>query len=280
MEIDGQYVAKWLVSANESERNLVLGSTFSDDYEWRIEQCDAALLVLREYPFTPQDRLVPRHVSTLNDGTFFFEEIVGLKIQHLINQSLLPHETELVQARDYLRARDFMLSEMGGNANVLKMCAAIRSWDEERSIPEGQAIADVYEIFKLSNSLGRIGARYLSDWLDQKERRTDSFEYDAWGRIRLAKLLRNTGQLNRAITATDVVELPYNHFPFSGLVMAILCTVRAATFLDLADNAHSMDKKKDFTRRARLSANKANANSQGDNLYIREVYQRINHIEI
>lgn len=275
IELDGSYVISWLERAGEIDRQLMIGASYADDEsEWRIEQCDPKRLFVRAHPFRDSHPLLPRHLDFFSSGTFFFDCSTGEQIQRLAQESLTPAESKIIRAKEFLSSKNFHLRDFGGDSPMLQMYEVIQAWDDKQYIPEGQAMLEIYEIFKKTTELQRQGVRYLSAWMETKECNGVYEPYLRWG---LATLLRHTGQADKALTITEVVELPNSRFPFSGEIVAKLCTVRAGVLCDLAEKA--TERRAHYVRSARLTANKANANSKGDSTYVREVYRRIKQLD-
>lgn len=84
-------------------------------------------------------------------------------------------------------------------------------------------------------------------------------------------------QAGSSLLASDVVDLPSTQFSVRGPLLAELCTVRAATMMDLAERKASS--RGEYLAKARSALNKANALAEGDSDYVRNAYMRLKKLE-
>ncbi len=278
MEIDGRQIISWLTKSSEPERQPLIGATYSDsDTEWRIEALQPDKLLVREYPFDASCRVISRPLPSFSDGAFFFDDAVGDQIMQLVQDAMTTQERRIESAKSHLSALGFPLIDLGGDLAILNVSDALALWENEREIPAGEVRSRLYEIFKRSASLQRLGARYFEGWVKQKEGHTTPRSFDAHLRLCWATLCRHSGKPESALLATDVVDVPSDQFPIRGPVLAELCTVRAATLMDLAEQ--KAGSRGDCLAKARLALNKANAASEGDSDYVRNAYMRLKKLE-
>ena len=279
MEIDGRQVIAWLAKASEQEQRTLIGATYSDsDSEWRIEEVVAGKLLVKEYPFDASCRVIPRPLPLFSDGSFFFDGDTGEDIQRLVQEAMSPYERRIEAAKTHLSGLGFPLHDLGGDIAVVDVSDALLLWERERRVPGGEVRSRLYEIFKRTASLQRLGARFFEGWVKHVEGRTSPPAYDGHLRLCWATLCRHSGRPEAALQATDVADLSFNQFPVRGLVYSELCNVRAATLMDLAEqNAGS---RHDLLAKARLALNKANATSENDSDYVRNTYMRLKKLEL
>jgi hypothetical protein len=278
MEIDGKQIIAWFAKAPEPEHRRLVGATYSDaDSEWRVEDVQPGKLVVREYPFEAASRLIPRPLPLFSDGSFFFDGDAGKQIMGSIQEAMTPQERRIEAAKSHLSGLGFPLFDLGGDPAILNVSDALRPWEKERKIPAGEDRFRVYEIFKRAPSLQRIGARLFEAWVKESEGRSSPPAYDAGLRICWASLCRYANKFETALLATDVVNLPSNRFPVRGQVFAELCTVRAATLMDLAE--HKSAGRADCLAKARQALNKANATSERDSDFVRNAYMRLKKLD-
>ncbi|MDQ5915694.1 MAG: hypothetical protein QG584_1586 [Pseudomonadota bacterium] len=278
MEIDGRQIVAWLAKASEPERQALIGATYSDsDSEWRIEALQPGKLLVKEYPFDTSCRMILRPLPLFSDGAFFFEEGVGEQVMESVQTSMTTQELRIETAKSYLSSLGFPLVDLGGDTAMLSVFDALSLWEKEKAIPAGEVRSRLYEIFKRTVSLQRLGSRFFERWVKHKEGQTTPMNYDAQLRLCWATLCRHSGRPESSLLATDVVDLPSNQFPVRGPLLAELCTVRAATMMDMAEQKASS--REDYLAKARSTLNKANALAEGNSDYVRNAYMRLKKLE-
>ena len=221
--------------------------------------------------------MIPRPLPLFFDGAFFFDDTAGDQIMRLVQDAMTPQERRIETAKSHLSTLGFPLIDLGGDPAILSVSDALSLWEKEREIPAGEVRSRLYEIFKRTVSLQRLGARYFEGWVKQKEGQTTPRSFDAHLRLCWATLCRHSGKPELALLATDVVDLPSGQFPVCGPVFSELCTVRAATLMDLAEQ--KAGSRGGHLAKARLALNKANAVAEGDSEYVRNAYMRLKKLE-
>ena len=101
---------------------------------------------------------------------------------------------------------------------------------------------------------------------------------DPLGRMHLTYLFRHTGRLRECIKCSNVVEYERKRFPADDKILAIICTIRAACFLDIFD----FHQDEDLLVMARKTINKAYAvskNVKESSEQISLVYQRLEKLK-
>lgn len=278
MEIDGRQIIAWLAKASELERQSLIGSSYSDSHsEWRVEAVQPEKLQVREYPFDASCRMTLRALPLFSDGAFFFDAAAGEQVMRLVQATMSMQELRIETAKSYLSALGFPLVDLGGDPAILSVFDALSRWEKKREIPASEVRSRLYEIFKRTASLQRIGGRLFEDWAKQQEEQTTRRSFDAHLRLCWATLSRHAGKPESALLASDVVDLPSAEFPIRGPVLAELCTVRAATMMDLAEQKSSS--RSAYLAKARSALNKANALAEGNSDYVRSAYMRLKKLD-
>lgn len=278
MEIDGRQIIAWLAKAYEPERQFLIGSSYSDsDSEWRIEGVQPDKLLVREYPYAASCRVILRPLPLFSNGVFFFDATAGEQVMSLVQATMTTQERRIETAKSYLSTLGFPLVDLGGDPAILSAFDALSLWEKEREIPVGEVRSRLYEIFKRTASLQRLGGRFFENWAKQKEGQTTPANYDAHLRLCWATLYRHANKLESSLLASDVVDLPSAQFPVRGPVLAELCTVRAATMMDLAEQNTSS--RGEYLAKARSTLNKANTLTEGNSDYVRNTYMRLKKLE-
>ena len=95
---------------------------------------------------------------------------------------------------------------------------------------------------------------FLKKWIDRSEAKLGM--YDLSRRILLAIAFRHTGQTQKAVEVSEVVN-EHGKYPNDQGCIAILCTTRAASLMDIAESGSPSPC--EILARARKSLNRANA---------------------
>lgn len=130
--------------------------------------------------------------------------------------------------------------------------------------------SEIFEIIKRDGHYISWWVPFYEKWLIQIEANKQP---NPIGRLHLAYLTRHSGQFEKAIKLTNVVEFQSRYFECSNFILSALCTTRAATFLDIFQAHYDPQ----LLKVARLTANKAYANKQDS--MISAVYRRLSKYE-
>jgi hypothetical protein len=275
IQLDGDIVARWASLAITEYLGLLTGAEYSDaDDIWIVQGVQNASLTISN---EGDSKSVLRAFSFFKSGTFFLSDESGMRIEELINQSLSPSDKMIVSAKEYLGGCGFSISELGGDSHVLLMADAIRNFEVHSEIPDGDNWSRIHDILSNgSTSLMRCGAKFVTKWIDQSEKLAEG-QFDVYRRVLLSVLYRHSGQLDKALKVSEIVELPRGKLNGGVSTIAVLCTTRAGTMMDLAENQPA--NKAELLKHTRLTLNKAYAMSGGEAEEIRGAYMRLKSLE-
>jgi hypothetical protein len=278
VEIEGSRVVAWGAKAPLSDLEVLSNAEYSDsEAEYVLHQIDnSGLTILARN----SDQALRRNWQFFSDGTFFLDHTKGAQLLQKIEDGLSPAAKEILNAREYLRRCGIITSELGGDLVVRKIYLILHAWEERKDVPEGKDWQYMIDIFSDGSSQMRSkGTSLVRSWVDHVERnRAGSAvgRFDVYRRVGLAVLYRHSGQFDKALAVSEIVELPMNRLEDRNSV-AVLCTTRAATLMDLAE--HKAQERPQLLKLARLTLNKANAMSGGDSDFVRETYVRLKKLE-
>lgn len=205
------------------------------------------------------------------------DDEIGCQVRQKINDTLSKGDKNIVEANMYLGTRGFFVSELGGDGNVLLLANAIRSFDQKGKIPNSDEWERIHELLTHSKaSVMKCGAKFISEWIIHSEKQNEGL-FDVYRRVLLATLYRHSGLLDKALETSDIVDLPRNRLNGSNSTMSVLCTTRAATLMDAAENKPG--RRTELLRAARLTLNKANATSGEDSEEIMVAYKRLKKLD-
>ena len=275
IEFDGAEIVRWTSRATDGELALLLNAEYSDsDDIWIIKSVkQAGLTVVKDGQF----QQVLRPYGFFRSGAFFLIDEIGCQIRQKISDTLSQGDKNIVEANMYLGARGFFVSELGGDGNVLLLANAIRNFDQEGKMPNGDDWERIHELLTHSKtSVMKCGAKFISEWIIHSEKQNEGL-FDVYRRVLLATLYRHSGLLDKALEASDIVDLPRNRLNGSNSTMSVLCTTRAATLMDAAENKPG--RRTELLRAARLTLNKANATSGEDSEEIMVAYKRLKKLD-
>lgn len=271
VQLDGADVTRWMSKATAEELALLIDSEYSDDEDVWIVRGVGPSGISVSSEGKPQPFLRP--LSFFLQGTFFLGDRHGNQVAVLINGTRSVAEIRIDEANAHLRGVGFAVSQLGGDTVALFLSDAIRSCEMHGVAPDNEQWARIHDILS-DGSTGnmRSGVKFVAKWIEHSENQRPG-RYDYYRRVLLAFLYRHTGQLDKALQASDVVERPHEH----EMSIAVLCTTRAAALMDMAEL--KPNDRDELLRRARLTLNKANAMSGGDSPDIRNAYVRLKKLD-
>lgn len=278
VEIEGERVVPWGKVAPLNDLELLANAEYADaEAEYVLRQIDNSGVTISARNEKPEFR---RNWQFFCDGTFFLDHEKGIQLLQKIEDALSPVAKEILDAKEYLRRYGIITSELGGDLVVRKVYEILRRWDQRKDVPEGSDWQYMIDIFTDGSSqLRNKGTSLVRSWIDHIEHNnsiTSDGKYDIYRRVGLAALYRHSGQLHKALTVSEIVELPMNKLR-DGKGVSVLCTTRAATFMDMADL--KPQQREVFLKSARLTLDKANAMSGGESEFVREAYRRLKRLE-
>jgi len=275
IEFDGAEIVRWTSRATDGELALLENAEYSDaDDIWIIKSAkQAGLTVVKDGQF----QQVLRPCGFFRSGAFFLNDEIGRQVRQKINDTLSNGDKSIVEANMYLGTRGFFVSELGGDGNVLLLANAIRNFDQKGKMPNSDDWERIHELLTHSKaSVMKCGAKFISEWIIHSEKQNEGL-FDVYRRVLLATLYRHSGLLDKALEASDIVDLPRNRLNGSNSTMSVLCTTRAATLMDAAENKPG--RRTELLHAARLALNKANAMSGDDSEEIMVAYKRLKKLD-
>lgn len=275
IEFDGIEVVRWASQATGAELSLLENAEYSDtDDIWIIKSAKpSGLAVVKDGQF----QQVLRPYGFFRSGAFFLNDEIGCQVRQKINDTLSQNDKNIIEANMYLGARGFFVSELGGDGNVLLLANAIRNFDQDGKVPDGEDWERIHELLtNCKASLMKCGAKFVSEWIIHSEKQNEGL-FDVYRRVLLASLYRHSGQLDKALEASSIADLPRNRLRGNNSTMSVLCTTRAATLMDIAENKPM--RRAELLLAARLTLNKANAMSGVDSEEIMVAYKRLKKLD-
>lgn len=106
-------------------------------------------------------------------------------------------------------------------------------------------------------------------WVHENE---DTIRADGLARLHLTYMFRHTGRSQQAIEVSNVVEFPRSKFNGTNGLFSVICTVRAAVFMDIFNNHND----KELLLYTRKTLNKAWANEKSAETS--SAYQRLDKL--
>ena len=275
IEIDGAEIVSWVLRATDDELSLLVNSEYSDaDDIWIIRSAKkSGLGIVKD----GQTQLLLRPYGFFRLGTFFLDDDVGIQVKQKIDDSLPLSEKRVVNAKMFLATHGFLISEFSGDSFVLMLADAIMQFENNKKIPDGNTWEEIHEqLTNSKTSIKKCGVKFVSDWVLHSEAINDGL-IDVYKRVLLATLYRHSGQLEKALEASDIVDLPRERLNGGKTNISVLCTTRGATMMDIAENQPA--RRDELLQSARRSLNKANAMSVDDSTEIMEAYKRLKYLE-
>ena len=249
-QIEGQMIFAWIQKSDAADHALLNGSEFSnDDDVWVIKSIDREWLEMT----TLEGAQVRKKLLFILSGAFFIEVPASQNIEASIRSSMSLAELALDEAKNNLRSRGFHLNALG--ASHTEFLSSLLLEFQEHSYPDGVTWAKLHDLIKdgaVENM--RAIVPFLNKWIECSEAKLGM--YDLSRRILLAIAFRHTGQYQKAVEVSEVVN-EHGKYPNDQGCIAILCTTRAASLMDIAESGSSSPC--EVLARARKSLNRANA---------------------
>lgn len=278
IEFDGAEIVRWTSQATDEDLELLENAEYSDaDDIWVIKSAKSSGLTVGKDGKDGKFQQVLRPYRFFRSGAFFLNDEIGCQVSQKINDALSLGDKNIVEANMYLGACGFFVSELGGDGNILLLANAIREFEQKNKIPNSDDWDRIHELLTHSKaSVMKCGVKFISEWIIHFEKQNEGL-FEVYRRVLLATLYRNSGLLDKALEASDIVDLPRNRLNGSSSTMSVLCTTRAATLMDAAENksAHRTE----LLLAARLTLNKANAMSGNDSEEIMMAYKRLKKLD-
>lgn len=140
---------------------------------------------------------------------------------------------------------------------------------DEKAVPLERDLFNFFAALKKLDSFHWV-LPYYSKWIAAAEKGNT---FHAALRMQFTYLLRHSGRFKEAISVSNVVEFERFRFPCSPSLLAVLCTIRAAVFLDI----YELHRDKELLRVSRITLNKSWANKKSPEASL--VYKRLETFE-
>ena len=257
-QIEGQMIFAWIQKSDAADHSLLKGSEFSNaDDVWVVKSIDREWLEMT----TSEGAQVRKKLPFILNGAFFIEVPISQNIEASMRSSMSSAELALDVAKNNLRSRGFHLNALG--ASDTEFLSSLLLEFQEHSYPDGATWTKLHDLIKdgavenikdgaVENM--RAIVPFLKKWIDRSEAKLGM--YDLSRRILLAIAFRHTGQTQKAVEVSEVVN-EHGKYPNDQGCIAILCTTRAASLMDIAESGSPSPC--EILARARKSLNRANA---------------------
>lgn len=275
MELDGKTVSSWAERARPEDLKWLVGSEYSDsEHVWSVSSANHVALEIIENGI---NKAISRPFSFFATGTFFISDETGRLVSGLIDALQTPAERKVAEANEYLSHCGFSPSKLGGDSNAIFLFKAIKDFKENGQLLEGDQWEELHAILNNGDtSVMRCGAKFVAQWVGHSESQFKGC-FDVRRRVLLAVLHRHTGELDKSLSVSAVVDRPKIQLIGGDSSIAVLCTTRGATLMDAAEGRPSQWT--ELLRKARKSLDRANAISEGDSEEIRNAYMRLKKLE-
>ena len=275
IEFDGQQVIGWIKKSSSDDHFLLIECEYSDDNDvWFVGGLVSNELLISKDGDTKQFK---RPLNFFEQGTFFFSLESGTKLRELLQASLTEVDKQIAHANEVIRSHGLSASELGGSSSVTFLAELIENYETKSILPNNGQWERLHEIFvNRTTSIMRTGIPLITKWLIESENKNNGL-FDLYRRVLLAVIFRRTGQFDKALKVSDVVDLPRAQHLGGFSSVSVLCTTRAATMMDLAEIR--TEQRDEYLKAARLALNKANAVSGGDAAEIRDAYMRLKKLD-
>lgn len=269
-------IVGWASKVAMEDLALLKDAEFADDhYIWIVQGCKEGGFLIRK---EDDERVIFKHFDFFRSGSFYVNEADGVVISQLIMDALSDLEKSTLQAKTNLANRGFLVSALGGDSGIVLLNHTIESFECSKDLPDdGQWIKIEECIFSSNVSNMKCMIQYVEKWIEYSESMHGG-KYDVFKRILLAVLHRRTGQIQKAIEASEVVKLPNKDSFGSESSRAVLCTTYAASLMDLFET--SATSTQSMLAEARVLLNRANAISGDNTEHVMKAYQRLKSLEL
>jgi hypothetical protein len=249
-QIEGQMIFAWIQKSDAADHALLNESEFSnDDDVWVVKSIDREWLEMT----TSEGDQVRKKLPFILNGAFFIEVPISQNIEASMRSSMSSFKLALDAAKNNLRSRGFNVNALG--ASHTEFLSSLLIEFQDLSYPDVATWTKLHDLIKdgaVENMLAIVP--FLKKWVDRSEAKLGM--YDLQRRILLAVAFRHTGQTQKAVEVSEVVNEHGKYLNDQGCI-AILCTTRAASLMDIAESGSSSPC--EILARARKSLNRANA---------------------
>lgn len=229
MQIEGQKIFAWIQLCKESDRTLLVGTEFANnDDVWLVTGIDREWIELERTSDGAPSR---KKLTFVLDGDFFIGAGISDQLEASRREVMSPGELAIEEAREKLLSTGLRASVLG--ASDAQFLAALISEFRDHSFPDHDEWMRLHHLITEGPTENmRAIAPLLRKWLERSE--SELGHYDLFRRILLAVVYRHSGQLQKGIDISDVVD-EHGKCPNDQSSIAILCTTRAASLMDVAE---------------------------------------------
>jgi len=275
MDFDGREITEWMTRCSTDKLLLLDGCEYSDSNDiWVVVSANTTGLVIHK---DGQSQEITPPLAFFTDGVFSLPAALGTLLRQDVEGLLSDAERSHLAAADIVRGKGFSISDLGGFSAVAFLADLISAFDSKNVVPDSTQWQRLHEILAdASVPAKRAGVVLVHQWLSEAERQNDG-QFDLSRRVLPAYLYRHTGQFDKAISVSDAVDFPKSQTRGGSAGLAVLCTTRAASLMDLAEIRQ--ERRLELLSQARLALNKANAVGEGDSDEIRNAYIRLKKMD-
>ena len=233
IEFDGQQVIGWIKKSSSDDHFFLFECEYSDEKDvWSVGGLVSNELLISKDGDTKQFK---RPLNFFEQGTFFFSLESGTKLRELLQASLTEVDKQIAHANEVIRSHGLSASELGGSSSVTFLAELIENYETKSILPDNGQWERLHEIFaNRTTAIMRNGIPLITKWLIESENKNNGL-FDLYRRVLLAVIFRRTGQFDKALKVSDVVDLPRAQHSGGFSSVSVLCTTRAATMMDLAE---------------------------------------------
>lgn len=269
MQIEGQKIFVWIQRCKEFDRTLLVGAEFSnDDDVWLVTGIDCEWIDLERTTDGAPSR---KKLSFILEGDFFIGADISDRLEASRRKVMSVGELVYERARENLLSRGIRASALG--TDDAQFLSALISEFQDHSFPDSASWIRLHYLVKEGPTENmRAIAPLLMVWLQRSESQLG--HYDLFRRILLAVVYRHSGQFQKAIEISNVVD-EHGKCPNDQASSAILCTTRAASLMDIAELGSKSPC--EILSMARKSLNRANAISGAEEVML--TYRRMRALD-
>ncbi len=256
-----------LLKSNILNENLIYNSILYDP----ISDKEIQIQKFEEGQFISENSKFPIDWLCLRDRELIFTENID-KIRLIVETNKTPIEKKEDIIKNFFKENNLSFNEKKlsqKEQNILIKLSQLKSFPSEY---DQQLFFDVIKkVSKENNKILFWSSKFISNWLNEREQ----FIGKAHGlsRFQLTYIFRHTGELFKALQTSNVVELSRDKFECHPDLIAVICTVRAATYLDIFEFHNDTE----LLERARLTINKSWAIKKSSEASL--VYKRLDKLK-
>lgn len=269
IQIEGQKIFAWVKKCKEGDRTILVGAEFSNnDDVWRVKGLDDEWIDLERTSDGVPSR---KKLMFILDGDFFVCAGLSAQLEESRREGMSSGELALERAIEKLLSKGFRASALG--ADDTQFLSDLISRFQDNSFPDFDEWMRMHELIADGPTENmRVILPLLKVWLQRSELQLG--HYDLSRRIFLAVVYRYSGQLQKAIDISNVVD-EQAQYPKDQSSVAILCTTRAASLMDMAES--SSKSPCEILSAARKSLNRAYAIRASEEVIL--TYRRLRTLE-